>query len=85
MQIAGAAVVPEAFPELEYAVFRRGRQRFNGRERLDETFVVGEALVDAGLLQEYFGEPDPVRVAGVPPWQIAGFAVEPGEQRAADR
>ena len=63
VQVARAAVVAEALPQLEHIVQRRGGQRLHGGEAHQETLVVGDHGRDLRLLQHDFRQPDGVRVA----------------------
>ncbi len=80
VEVAGAGVVARTLPDLQDPVERRDGERLDRREGVEEPIVVRRRLGDAGLLEEDFGEPDPVRVAIAPPGERSPVSGEPGEE-----
>ncbi len=80
VEVAGAGVVARTLPDLEDPVERGGGERLDRRERDAEPLEVRDRLGDAGLLEEDFGEPDPVRIAVASPGEGPSVPGEPGEE-----
>ena len=72
-EIAGAAVITEALPELQQAVLRNGGQRRNIRELSQEALIIGNHGFDARLLQHDFGDPG----------MVGGGILTPGQKPPA--
>jgi hypothetical protein len=75
-----AAVVAETAPGgQDVGFFRLGKGGYGG-EQGEETRVVVEDRSDPGLLEHDLGDPDAVGVGALPPREITGVGVEPGQQ-----
>ena len=85
VEVAGAGVVAETFPEFEDAGQRGTGKGGGSGKSFQPTLVVGDDGFDAGLLEHDFADPDPVGVAGPAPRQVAPVAPIPGDQAAAQR
>ena len=70
VQVAGAGVVAQAFPEAEHLVFGGIGQILDGGKVLHETVPVGRSLGNTGLLEDDFTEPDGIWVAGTAPGEV---------------
>lgn len=77
VNISCAAVVAKSLPNVKYFIFRGLRESGNSRKALDELFVIWKTLIDTCLLQDYFRNPNFVRVIGASPRQIALVLVVP--------
>ena len=84
VQIPGTAVIPQSLPQLEYFVFRSGRQRTDIGKTLRKAQVVTEPLSYTRLLEDDLREPDTIGVAGTAPGQVAPAAGVPIEQYGGD-
>ena len=82
MQVARAAVVAEAGPELQDFFLRCASERFDGGKSFQEAMVVRQDGGDARLLQHDFCDPDAIGVAARAPGEIALVRAEPSEQAA---
>ena len=82
MQIARAAVIAEAGPQLQHFVLRRARERFDRGESFQEAMVVGQYRGDARLLQHDFRDPDAIGIAARAPGEVALMRAKPGEKAA---
>ena len=80
LQVAGAAVIAEAFPKFQELILGGGGKVENGGKGFKEAGVVGLDGFHAGLLEHDFGDPNAVGVAGMPPRQIAGVRRIPAKQ-----
>ena len=80
MQHAGAAVVAEAAPKGEHILLVGFGEGLKGRKALEEGGVALDDHGDAGLLEHDFGDPDRVRIIGVPPGEITLAALIPSEE-----
>ena len=70
MQITRAAVVPQATPQTQDIVLRRGSQRADRRKARHEAVKVAHHGGHLGLLQHDLRGPDAVGVCGVLPGQV---------------
>jgi hypothetical protein len=77
VEVAGSAVIAQALPLAQHLVFRGGGKGLNGRPSVHKALPVVPALLDLRLLEDDLGEPNGVRVAGLPPRQIATVLTEP--------
>src|SRR5262249_25272133 len=83
VQVAGTAVVAQPFPEAKHFLFRGGGQRRHGRERLQKTLEIRHDRRYLRLLEHDLADPDGIRVAALPPRQVALVASKPGQQLPA--
>jgi hypothetical protein len=79
--IEAAPVVAEPLPGADDIGRLGRRERFDARPALEPCEVAGHDALDLRLLQHHLRDEDRVRVARPPPGQVAGFPVEPGQQR----
>ena len=85
VELAGAGVVAEAFPEFEHVLEGGGGEGGGVGEAGKKAQEVGDDGVHAGLLEHDFRDPDGVRPARLgAPGQVAGACRKPGQQAAAD-
>ena len=70
MEVAGAAVITQTTPQTQYFIKRCSGQRAHVGEAFDKAREVIQHGRHLRLLQHDFGQPDPVRIACVLPWQI---------------
>ena len=80
MELAGAAVVAEPFPEPQDILFGSLGQAFDRRKADEEP---AEKFLDPfhlGLLEHDFAHPDAVGIPVFPPGQAAAGPAIPGEQ-----
>ena len=84
MQVAGARIVAETFPQFQDAIVRCAGKRLDGGESAEPTGVVGADGVDACLLEHDFADPDAVRVAGGAPGKLAVMTTVPARQVAVE-
>ncbi len=80
LQIARAAVIPEAGPEAQHFFLRRSGERVNVREALQKSFVVRNRRRNTGLLQHDFRKPDVIGIFRPPPRQVALELAKPTKQ-----
>ena len=85
VHVAGPRVVAQALPVAQHLGLGGGGQGVHRRVGRQEGFVVGKALGHAGLLENDFGQPNGVGVAGVAPGQVALVARVPGQQRGGQK
>ena len=84
VQPARPDVVAERPPRLGDVGFRRVGERLQARILLQPLVVFGQHAIDLRLLQHDLGDEDVVRVAGVPPRQVAAVRAIPLEQPAPE-
>ena len=80
VQIAGAAVVAQARPQIEHIILRRGGQRGHIGKAGDKARIIIEHGGHLGLLQHDFREPHPIRLAHLPRQMVAAMLALPGNQ-----
>ena len=85
LQIIGACVIAESFPELQHFFSSSARQRLHRRQFAHPASPVGNDRLDLRLLEHDFGNPDGVGVSRAAPRQTAGALPEPGEQQSNQR
>ena len=84
MQVAGAAVITQAFPELQHGIQRRGSQCLDRGHGGDEALVIWDDGIDLGLLQHDLRQPDAVGIAVAAPGSVGSIVLIPGEQLIAE-
>ncbi len=84
MELSSAAVVAQSFPKPQNLLFLGRGQGIDRRQYGHETLKVRLDRFHLSLLEHDFAKPNGVRVAGPPPGQIAGVAVEPRTKLAAE-
>ena len=77
VEVACPAVVAQSLPLAQHFVLGGGGQVGHCRPSVHEALPVGQSLLYARLLQDDFGEPDGIRVACLPPGQVAAVLAEP--------
>ena len=82
VQLPRTAIVAEAFPQPQHLSLVGRGERVHIRKRRDEAFEVVADRGDLRLLQHDLADPDAVRIARLPPGQVAGVIGVPGEQTA---
>lgn len=83
-QIPGAGVVAESLPALENQIFGSRSESRDVKEQFEETMIIGHTLRHAGLLQDHFRNPDPVRVPCATPGKVAPLAAVPLQEPRSD-
>src|SRR5690606_22108758 len=78
--IACPGIVAQALPVPEYLFFRRPCKVANRWVGIQKAMEIGQALLNTRLLQNNFREPDDVRIAAVPPGQVALMPGIPANQ-----
>ena len=79
LEIAGAGIIAEAFPEFEDVLVVGSGERGDGGEVFHPAFPVGNDCFDLGLLEHDFGNPDGVGIADASPGEVAGVFREPSD------
>ena len=69
VEIACTGVVAEALPETKHLILIGGSEQIDCREGLNEAMVVIHTLSDTRLLKDDLGQPNIVRISGLPPRQ----------------
>ncbi len=82
-EVAGPGAVPRSLPDLQDLSFRSAGEVAHRRERAEESLEVRDRLGHAGLLEEDFGNPHPVRIAVGAPGPRPAVGAEPGQERGA--
>ena len=67
-------------PVPEHLILRCSGQVLHGRVGADKVQIVRKPLLHTGLLQNDFGKPDGIRVAGVAPGQVAAVPWVPFQE-----
>src|SRR5271156_2602766 len=80
VQVACAAVIPQAGPEFQNFREWCASERFHIRQPMQKTLVVRHYGGDARLLQHHFRDPDAVRIAACPPGKVAFVRAKPAQQ-----
>ena len=80
LHIAHTGIVAQPLPELEQLFLRRIRQRPHIRQRLHKAPVIRNHRLDARLLEHDFRYPYGVRLAALPPGQVAPVGRIPRQQ-----
>src|SRR4029078_11336011 len=70
MQMMRAPVIAESTPNREHVIERCCGKTCDGGKRCDETGVVRQHRRNLRLLQHDLGQPDPVGIAVLLPWQV---------------
>ena len=84
MQIAGAGLIAQSLPESkQVALVGTGHVHYRWISS-HKAFIIGQTLGNASLLQNYFGEPDAVWVAGVAPGQVPFMMIVPMHQNGSE-
>ncbi len=81
LQISGAVIITETFPQLHKPVFAHLRQAGDVGKFIGEADKIFLCCLDPGLLQHDFREPDIVRVKMIPPDHIPFVLVIPCQKR----
>ncbi len=84
MEVARAAVEPEALPSLEDLLLRGGGEGLHIGEPGHKPLVVRGPGDDPRALEEHLGHQDAVRVLRAPPRHVPVARIEPGEQPRLD-
>jgi hypothetical protein len=77
MEISRPTVVAQSLPLAEYFVFRGSSERLHRRPAVHETLPIVPPLFHLRLLEDNLREPDSIRVASLPPGQIATVLAKP--------
>ena len=83
MEVPGAAIVTQAFPQLQNSLLVGRRKGVHGWKGIEKTLEVRNDGRDGRLLEHDFAHPDSIRVAARAPRQIALGRVEPGQESSA--
>ena len=83
-QVPGAGVVAESLPALENQIFGSRSESHDVGEQFEEAMIIGHTLRHAGLLQDHFRNPDPVRVPCATPGKVAPLAAVPLQEPRSD-
>ena len=70
VKITGSGIISQALPESEYITLIGLSHIHYSRIGIYETLIVGLSLSNTGLLQDYFRDPYPIWVTGMPPGKI---------------
>ena len=84
MQVAGAAIIAETFPETQHGLLVGRGEVHYGRKRGDETQEVRNNRNNLRLLKHDLADPDAIRITVHAPRKVALVPIEPGEQAATD-
>src|SRR5699024_3413650 len=79
MEIAYPVIIAETFPVLQQTSLIRISQSVKIRVISYEFFKIGYNINNLGLLEHDFTEPDVVRIARPPPWQVSFICLVPCE------
>ena len=82
MQITGAAVVSESFPQAQHRHFVCGSQRFHGRKGREKPFEIRHNRGNGRLLQHDFTQPHTIGIAVATPGKFASVTGIPTLQGA---
>src|SRR5688500_11247870 len=77
MQVSRSRVVPESGPRLHHASWSRPRDAGEGRKPPQKTVVPLEHARDLSLLQHQLGDENAIRIARVPPGEVAAVGAKP--------
>ena len=80
MEVSGSGIVAQVLPEFQDLIrprFRKGPYRWKSREKAE---IIGDNRVHLSLLEHDLGNPDEIRLVGVPPREIPGMSGVPSEQ-----
>ena len=83
-QVPGPGVVAEPLPALENQIFGSRSEGRDVGEQFEKTMIIGHTLRHAGLLQDHFRNPDPVRVPCATPGEVAPLASVPLQEPRSD-
>ena len=83
-KIAGASVVPEALPRVQYLVFIGASQRAEIGKPAEPLFIIRDYSCDLSLLEHDLGDEDRVRIACTAPGEIAAVTAIPAEKRSLE-
>ena len=81
LQIAGAVIVSQSFPQLQQTVFRHFRQRLHIRQFLQKSLIIRLHRLHTGLLEHDLRDPHPVRIHSLSPRQVSLILTEPLHKR----
>ena len=89
MQVSRARIIAETRERAHDGFDRGGGQVLDPRPFRDEGLVIGRRRLRRRLLQQHFGEPDPIGIGRFPgfraPGERAAVAVPPGKRAGDDR
>ena len=84
MQVAGAAVIAQPFPQTQHCLLIRACQIGKRRESCQKALKIRHNCGNQGLLQHDLAEPDAVRIAIGAPGKFALIGFEPAQQPLAN-
>lgn len=82
LQITGAGIISQSFPQLEQLFLRHLGKCLHGRKCPHKAFIVRDDRLHPRLLQHNLGNPNSIRILGTPPRQIPMSLLIPRAQTA---
>jgi hypothetical protein len=77
VQVAGAGIVAESFPGLQYVIQRGRCQRVGCGKLGKEAFIVRNDGLNPRLLEHDLSDPDGIGIRGAAPRKVAAVVVVP--------